>query len=149
MPKGMDGDFFFNPATTHDRLHGALGTAAIHVGRRATDTLGRARGIGEQQCGMAVFAPQGAQGPAGEVGQRDQAVFMALAATDVDLLSLRIDVADFKGQGFAQAQAHRVGGQEEDAVAQFTGGADQAFDFGEGEDVGQCLEFGGLDDFDP
>ena len=146
---GNEWRLFFNAALLNDFLHGRLSAAAIHVGSGIANLRRRTGGTGEQESWVSVFAPQSAQSAAGEVGQWHQAVLVALAAADMDLVALGIDIADFKSQGFTQAQTHGVGSQEEHAVAQFAGGADQAFDFGEGEDIRQCLELGGLDNPDP
>jgi len=50
-----------------------------------------------------------------------------------------------QGQPLAQAQAQAVEGEEEDPVAQDAGGCEQALCFLDGNDVGQALHLGRLD----
>ncbi len=53
------------------------------------------------------------------------------------LFALAVDIADFKRQGFAQAQAHRIGCQQKDPVAQLACRTDQLFNLSDGENIGQ------------
>ena len=86
---------------------------------------------------MAVFAPQGAQGRAGEIGQGHQSIFMALATANMHLLPRPIDVTDFQRQRLAQAQAHRIGREQKDPVTQLARRADQLLDLGDAENIRQ------------
>jgi len=52
----------------------------------------------------------------GEFGQRHQTVLVALAAADMDLHALPVDVAHLQRQRFVQTQPHRIGGQQKDPV---------------------------------
>ncbi len=66
---------------------------------------------------MAVSEPERAQRAVSEIGQGNEAVFVALASADMDLPGFSIDIADFKGQGFAQTQTHGIGREEKDPIA--------------------------------
>ena len=140
---------FFYPALGQQDLHGALRAAAIHVGGGGADEIQGAGGIGEQQTGMLVLAPEPAQGAVGAIRQGHEAVLVALAAANVDLMLCGIDIAHFKGQGLAQAQAHGIGGEDKDAIAQLASGGNDAGDLIGGEDIGQGLDLGRFDDVEP
>jgi hypothetical protein len=107
-------------------MHGCGGLA---------NALGRTDRIGKQQAGVAVLAPQSPQCPTGQIGQWHQTILVPLATPDVHLFVLRIDIANFKRQCLTQAQAHRIGRQQKDPVTQFTCGADQLLDLGQGKNI--------------
>ena len=46
-----------------------------------------------------MFAPQSAQCLIGQVGQWDETILMALAAADMYLFALSVDIAHLQGQG--------------------------------------------------
>jgi hypothetical protein len=66
---------------------------------------------------MAVSGPERTQCVAGEIGQRDEAVFVALASPDMDAPDFSIDIADLKCQGFAQTQTHGIGSENKHPIA--------------------------------
>ena len=74
---------------------------------------------------------------------------MPFASTDMHLFALAVDIAYLQCQGFAQAQAHRVGCQQKHPVAQFTRGADQLLDFTDGENIRQGAYLRGFDHLNP
>ena len=57
--------------------------------------------------------------------QEQKPVLVALAAANMDLMECRINIAHFKGQGLAQAQAHGIGGEDKDPVAQLASGGNE------------------------
>ena len=87
------------------------------MGGSLANVLWRANTIREQQTGMAVFGPEHAQCAASEIGQGNEAIFVALTTADMHPLGFSIDIADLKGQGLAETQAHGIGGEEKDPVA--------------------------------
>jgi hypothetical protein len=64
-----------------------------------------------------VGCPPAAQPVEQRVGDRQRAVFVALASAHMNPQPLRVDVADLQRQPFAQTQAGAVEGDEEDPVA--------------------------------
>lgn len=84
-----------------------------------------------------MFAPQSAQCLIGQIRQWDETILVPLAAPDMNLFALTVDIADLQGQGLGKAQAHGIGGQHKNPVAQFSCGTDQFFNFADGENIGQ------------
>ena len=84
-----------------------------------------------------MFAPQSAQSWICQVGQGDETILMALAAPDMYLFALTVDIPNLQRQGLAEAQAHRIGCQQKDPVAQLACRTDQSLDLGDGENIGQ------------
>ena len=84
-----------------------------------------------------MFAPQSAQGLIGQIRQRNETILVPLAAPDMNLFALSVDIAYLQGQGFGKAQTHGIGCQQINPVAQLARGTDQFFNFGDGENVGQ------------
>ena len=81
--------------------------------------------------------------------QEQKPVLVALAAANVDLMECGIDIAHFKGQGLAQAQAHGIGGEDKDPVTQLASGGNEGADLVTSENVRQRLDLRGLDDLKP
>ncbi len=146
---GSEPRFFFNPALGHDRFHGCLGAAAIHVRGGRANTLRRTGGIGKQPAGVAMLAPQSAQCLIRQIGQRDETILMALAAPDMYLFALTVDIAHLQRQGLSEAQAHRIGYQQKGPVAQLACRTDQLFNLSDGESIGEGMNFGGFYDLYP
>jgi len=69
--------------------------------------------------------------------QGDETILLPLAAADMNHFALTVDVAHLQGQGLRKAQAHGIGCQQKNPVAQFAGRSDQLFNFADGEDIGQ------------
>lgn len=149
MTQRMDADLAADASFSHHRLHGGLRTTGIHVGRGLANPRHRAGSQRKQPLRVAMLAPQRAQGVVREVGQRYQSVLMPLAAPDVDLAVRAVNVADLKRDGLPEAKAHRVGHQQENAVAQFARGADQLLDLSAGENIREGLNTGSLDEIEP
>jgi hypothetical protein len=73
---------------------------------------------GKEQDWMAVGFPLLAQAQQRATGQRDVAILIAFAPTDVQEHPLRVDVADFQPKPFAQTQAAGVNGDKADPMIQ-------------------------------
>ena len=93
--------------------------------RRAAHRLGggaRAQSAmtlgGKEQDWMTVGFPLLAQAQQRATGQRDVAILVAFAPTDVQEHAFRIDVADFQPKPFAQSQAAGVNGDKADPMIQ-------------------------------
>ena len=127
---------FFDAALGYYRLQRALRAAAVHWLGGLLNPLGRAAGTGKQQARMTVFLPQCTQRLTGQIRQRHEAVLVALTAPNVYASACRVDVTDLQCQGLAEAQPHRIGGQQEDAVAQSVARPDHLLHFGEGQNIG-------------
>jgi hypothetical protein len=83
-----------------------------------------------------MFAPQGAQCLIGQIRQWDETILVSLAAADMNQLALTVDIAHLQGQGLSESQAHGIGCQQENPVAQLARGTDHWFNFGDGENIG-------------
>src|SRR5215813_12862873 len=106
MPQGMDGDAHFgDPGPVFGLAEGTLDTGAAHGGGRCR-TLGViAPGGGKEPGLVTVGWPGGPQPHQGLFGQGDGAVFGTLAAVDMDLEALAIDVRDLQEEGFMEPEA--------------------------------------------
>ena len=78
--------------------------------------------------------PIGAEESEGLLGQGDVPVFGALAAVDMDLEALAIDVGDLQGQGFLEPEAQAIDSGEVDLVVQGGGGVEEPPDLLHTED---------------
>jgi hypothetical protein len=106
MSEGMDGDAHFGePGALFGFTEGALDTGATHGSGRGRALVVIAPSGRKEPGGMPMGFPIGAEQREGLGGQRDVAVFGALAAMDMDLQALTIDVGDLKGQGFMEPKA--------------------------------------------
>jgi hypothetical protein len=153
MAQGVDVGAFGDAALVEGDAEGALESGVAHGfcgggGALAAVTLG-----GEDQDRMAVAFPLLAQEEQGALRQRDVTVLIAFAGADVKEHALGIDVADLQAQGFTQAQAAGVDGDQSDPVIQGGDAGENKTGLGGGEDDGQFelgigagqLEFGGPD----
>jgi hypothetical protein len=103
---------------------------------------------GEEQARMAMRLPALTEQEEGALGQWDVAVAVTLAGTDVEEHPLRVDVADFQVESFAQAQAAGVDRGQGDAVIEGGDGGENLAHLGGGEDDGELELGGGADQFD-
>ena len=83
--------------------------------------------------------PEGAEQREGICGQGDVAVFGALAAVDMDLEALAIDVRDLKREGFMEPESQAIDGGEVDLVVQGSGGRKEPPDLLYTEDGGETV----------
>ena len=65
---------------------------------------------------MTVSGPERTQRVAGEIGQGNEAIFVALTTADMDPSCFSIDIADLKCQGLTETQTHGIGGEEKDPI---------------------------------
>ena len=106
MSPGMDGDPGFGDAgSLSGGTEGTLDTGAAHGGGRCRTVGVIAPGGGKAPGGVPVGFPVGPQPHQGLFGQGDVAVFGALAAVDMDLEALAIDVRDLQEEGFMEPEA--------------------------------------------
>ncbi len=119
----------------------ALGAGKL-LARRAGQT---AVPIREQQQRIAMHAPVALQQAMGCLGQGHEAIAVALGIAHMHPSAHRIDIAHLKPQAFAQAKAQAVEGEEENPVARHAGGGEQLLGLLDGDDVGEALDLGRLD----
>src|SRR2546427_12861477 len=100
MPEGMDGHAHFgNAGTVCGGTEGALDTGPTHGGGRCRTVLLIPPGGGKEPGLVPVGFPGGAEQSEGICGQGDVPVCGALAAVDMDLEALAIDVGNLKVEG--------------------------------------------------
>ena len=96
---------FGDPGTVFGGAKGALDTGATHGrGRRRTLCV-ISPGGGKEPGRVTMGFPGGAEQSEGLCGQGDVPVFGALAAVDMDLETLPIDVRDLQGEGCMEPQS--------------------------------------------
>jgi len=86
-----------------------------------------------------VGFPGGAEQSEGSFGQGDVPVFGALAAVDMDLEALAIDVSDLKAEGFMEPESHAIDGGKVDLVVQGCGGLEEPPDLLHTEDSRETM----------
>jgi hypothetical protein len=140
MPQGRDGDAHFgDPSPVFGGAEGALDTAPTHGSGRGRALLVIPSGGGKEPGGVTMGFPIGTEQREGLGGQRDVPVFGALAAGDMDLKALAIDVGDLQGQGFMEPEAETRDGGEGDLVVQGGGGRKEPPDLLHTEDSGELV----------
>ncbi len=77
----------------------------------------------------------------GEIRQWDETVLVAFSSADMNQFPLTVDIAHLQVQGLGEAQAHGIGYQKKDPVAQLACRTDQLFDFAHSENIGQWNYF--------
>ena len=117
MPQGMDGHACFgDPGTVFGFTEGALDTGATH-GRGSRSALFLIAPSGGQEPGRVTGGvPGGAAQREGLCGQGDVPVCGALAAVDLDLEALAIDVGDLQRAGCMAPQSSAGDGGAGDLV---------------------------------
>jgi len=137
MAQGMDVRGLGDGAGLEGQPKCALERGAAHrFGRSARAQSAVALGRKEQD-GMAVRFPLLAKQQQRALGQRDVAILIAFAGADVQEHALRIDIADFQPQPFAQTQAAGVNGDQADPMIQCRNRSQDATHFGAREHDGQ------------
>jgi hypothetical protein len=150
MAQGVDMGGLFDAAGFEGQAESALQSGAAHrfggCGRAlAAVAFGR-----EEKAGMPMGFPKLPQQMKGALGQRHVTVAVAFAAANVQEHPLRIDVADFEPEPFAQAQSAGIDRRQTDAVielrdigedpAHFLGGENhREFELGIGPDQFQFV----------
>ncbi len=69
------------------------------------------------------------------VGQRHQAILIALGIADMHPLTLSIDITDLEAKSFTETQAETVDGKKEHPVAQLVGRHKETRRFLNGNDI--------------
>ena len=95
--------------------------------------------VREQEAGMAMQAPEGAQLRQGGFRQWHQTVLVTLGVADVNAPTLGVDVADLQAQSFAEAKSEAVKGEEQDAVAAHPCSGQELANLLDGHDIRQAL----------
>jgi hypothetical protein len=149
MAQGMHVSVFFDAAGFEGQAEAPLQSGVLHGFDRGGRSVASSTTFGrEQEGGIAMGLPLLAQQFQGALRQRHVTVAVAFAASDVDEHALGIYVADLQTQSFAQAQSAGIDGAEADAMIELPRIAEDAPDFGCGEDNGQ-FELGiGADQFE-
>jgi len=135
MPQGMDSDAHFgDPGPVFGCAEGTLDTGATHgVGSRGT--LGVIPpGGGKEPGGVPMSFPVGAEQREGLGRQRDIPIFGALAAVDMDLEALTINIGDLEEEGFMEPEAQAIDRGEVDLVMERGGGRQESPHFLHTED---------------
>ena len=101
--------------------------------------------IREQQHGIAVHLPEAAQQGQRCIRQGNETVFIALGISDMDALTLGVNIAYLKTQAFTKAQAKAVEGKIEDPVTERQRCHEQPVGFFDGDDIRQALGLWRLD----
>ena len=130
VAQGVDMGVLGDAAGLEGQAKGPLQGGAAHrlggrAGAQAAVTFG-----GKEQDRMAMGFPLLAQEPQRALGQRDVAVPVAFAGADMQEHALRIDIAHFQAQAFAQAQPAGVEGNEANPMIQGGHGGQDATHFG-------------------
>ena len=140
MPEGMDGHACFgDPGPVFGGTEGALDTGATHGGGCGRTLLVIPPGGGKEPGFVTGRFPVGAQQSERIYGQGDVPVFGALAAVDMDLETLAIDVGNLQGEGFMEPESHARDSGEGDLVVQGGGGREEPPDLLHTEDGGETV----------
>src|SRR6266851_8215501 len=119
MSEGMDGDTCLgDPGSLCGGPEGALDTGATHGGGRRR-TLGViAPSGGKEPGGVTMGFPVGAEQSQRLGGQGHVTVLGTLAAVDMDLEALAINIRDLQGEGFMEPEAQAIDGGEVDLIVE-------------------------------
>ncbi len=138
MSQGMDSHPCFGKAgALFGCAEGALHTGATH-GRKCCRTLLLiAPGRGKEPSRVTRGFPGGAEQREGVFGQGDVPVLGALAAVDMDLKTLAVNIGDLKVKGFMEPQSSARDGGKGDLIVQRRGGREEPPDLLHAEDGGE------------
>ena len=135
MPEGMDSDAQFgDPGPVFGFAEGALDTRATHRGGRRRPLGVVAPSGGEEPGGVPRRFPGGAQQREGLGGQGDVAVLGALAAVDMDLEALTINIRALEEEGFMEPEAQAINGGEVGLIVEGGGRLKESLDLLHAED---------------
>jgi len=137
MTQRMNVRVLFDTAGLEGEAEGALERGAADRFGGGPCALARMPLGRKEQDGMTVRFPLLAQECERAPGQRDIAVLVTLAGADVQEHALRIDVANFQAQAFAQPQAASVNETQADAMIQGGHDREEAAHLRRGEHDGQ------------
>ena len=142
VAQGMNGDAFFaDTGIPLGAAEGALDTAFGHGGLSFLCSLPVAAQGWEEELRMAVGEPIAAEQEEGGLGERDVAIFGALAPVDMDHHASGVDIGDFQVETFVKSQAAGVYGGEIGIVLKGFDSGQNASDFFHAED-GRKASFG-------
>ena len=92
-----------------------------------------------------MHEPETAQQLMGGLRQRNQAIPIALGIANVYAPARGIDITDLQAQPFTESKSQAVEREEEHPVTEYTGGGEDPPGLLNGDDVGQALGLGRLD----
>jgi hypothetical protein len=139
---------FFYPAGLSHLAQRNLHAATVQRRGGTARALEAGMAVGKQQHTVTVHRPEAAQYIACGIGQRHQAVLIALGIADMHPFAHRIDITDLKSEPLAEAQAQAVDGKVENTIAELFGGLEDSASLLDGNDIGQALGLGWLDQID-
>ena len=143
MPQGLDGPpHFGNTRTVFRGTEGALHTGATQRGSRCRTLFLIPSSGGKEPGFIPMGFPVGAQQSQRISGQRDVSVFGALAAMDMDLEALPVNVGTLQEEGFMEPKASTIDRGEVDLIVEGRGGLKEPPDLLDTEHGGEPV--GGL-----
>jgi hypothetical protein len=136
----MDGNAHFgDPGPLFGGTEGTLDTAPTHGGE-CGGTLMLISSGGRKESGLVTVSfPVSAEQREGLCGQGDGPVFGTLAAVEMDLEALAVNIRALKGKGFREPEAQAVDGGAGDLVVQGGGGGKEPPDLLHTEDSGETV----------
>ena len=140
MSQGMDGHAGFGHAGSRcGGAEGALDAGSTHgVGSRRT-LLVIPPGGRKEPGGVTMGFPVGAQQRERICGQRDITVLGALAAMDMDLEALSVNIGDLKEEGCMEPKAQTIDRGEVDLIVEGCSRLEDTSDFFNTEDSGEMV----------
>ena len=130
VPQGMNGDSFFSDSgIILGPTEGPLDTTFRHGGLSFLCSLPVAAQGWEEELRMVVGEPIAAEQVEGGLGERDVAIFGALAPVDMNHHSGGVDIGDFEVETFMKPQAAGVYGGEIGIVLEGFDAGQNASDF--------------------
>ena len=140
MAQAVDGHAHCgDPGSVLGFTEGPLDTRALHGGSGRWTVGVIAPGGGKEPGGVPMGFPGATEKREGLGGQRDVAICGALAAVDMDMEALAINVGDLEGEGFMESEAHTRDGGEVDLIVQGGRRLKQTSDFFHTEDGGETV----------
>ena len=128
-PEGVDGHAQCGHAGPMcGKTAGPLDATPMQRGTGGWTVLVIAPGSRKEPRGVPMGFPVRTEQRQGFGGQGDVPVFGALAAVDMDLKAVAVDVGDVQEEGVMEPEAHAVDGGEGDLVVQRGGGGQEARD---------------------
>jgi hypothetical protein len=140
MSEGRDGHAHVSdPGPLFGGAEGTLDTGATHGGSRRRAVFLIAPGGGKEPGRVPMGFPGGAEQSESLFGQGDVTVFGALAAVDMALEALAIDVGHLEGEGFMEPESQARDGGEGGLMVQGCGRLEETSDLLKAEDGGETV----------
>jgi hypothetical protein len=140
MSEGMDGHTGFgDTGTPCGFTEGTLDAVSTHGLSGGRTLLLIPPGGRKEPDGVLVGFPVGSEQTQSIFGQGDVAVFGTLAAVDMDLEALAVDVGNLKVESFVEPESQTVNGSEVNLVVQGCGWLEEPPDLLDTEDGGEAV----------